>query len=375
MDLQARLTALARIAKASTPVVSVYLDTRWVDEHQRERVRIFLKNELRRARQAANPRAAEADLDWIEAEGEALIGQARFPEAHGVALFACQALDLREVLPVRARFDDAFVVAPTPHLRPLAALADGAPSALVVFIDAESARLVPVGPAGAGEELSLQSEVPGRHSRGGWAQLAQSRYQRHIQDHRERHFEAVVESLLALVDDRGLERIVLAGELRSLAAFRKSLPPRIAERVAGTVAGARHEEARLMVNRATELLAHLTGQEQGEEVDAALTAAAKAERAVAGIDGTLDAINRGAVHRLYVSKVFTAPGRVCAGCGALDKGPIDACRLCGTPATAVELSEAMADRVLATGGRVEVVASHRELEQAGGVAALLRYPL
>jgi len=375
MDLQERLTKLARIAKPPAPVVSVYLDTCWADEHQRERVRIFLKNELRRARQSADPRAGEADLDWIQAQGEALISQARLPDAHGVALFACQAIDLHEVLPVRAPFENVFVVAPTPFLGPLAALADGAPDALVVFIDAESARLVPVGPAGAGEEVSLQSEVPGRHSRGGWAQLAQSRYQRHIEDHRERHFEAVVESLLALVDGRGLARIVLAGELRSLAAFRKSLPPRIAERVAGTVAGARHEEARLMVERATELLAHLAGQEQGEAVDVALTAAAKRGQAVAGLDGTIEAINRGAVHRLYVIKGLQAPGRTCAGCGTLQQGADAACGLCGKGTAVVDLSEAMSERVLAAGGRVEVVAAHQELQQAGGVAALLRYPL
>jgi peptide chain release factor subunit 1 len=375
MNLQERLSELARIAKAPAPVVSVYLDTRWTDEHQRERVRIFLKNELRRARQSAEPRPAEADLDWIEAQGEALISQARFPEAHGVALFACQALDLRDVLPVRVPFDDAFVVAPAPFLRPLAALADETPTALVVFVDSESARLVPVGPAGAGEEVTLQSEVPGRHSRGAWAQLAQARYQRHVQEHRDRHFEAVVESLLALVDGRGVERIVLAGELRNLAVFRKGLPPRIAERVAGTVAGARHEEARLMVHRATELLAHLTGQEQGEAVDAALTAAAKDEQAVAGLDRTLEAINRGAVHRLYVTKGLNAPGRACRGCGTLDKGPGTTCRLCGGATAVVELSEAMSDRVLASGGRVEVVAIHQDLVRAGGVAALLRYPL
>ncbi len=62
MDLKARLAELARIQPASTPVVSVYLNTHWADEHQRDRVRIFLKNELARAREARFPRPAEADL-------------------------------------------------------------------------------------------------------------------------------------------------------------------------------------------------------------------------------------------------------------------------------------------------------------------------
>ena len=67
-DVQARLAELARRPPGARPVVSVYLNTRWTDENQRERVRIFLKNRLREARAAAG-QPAEEDLAWIEAEG------------------------------------------------------------------------------------------------------------------------------------------------------------------------------------------------------------------------------------------------------------------------------------------------------------------
>ena len=50
MDLRARMAELAKIGKTEAPVVSVYLDTRWSDEHQRDRVRIFLKNGIAKAR-------------------------------------------------------------------------------------------------------------------------------------------------------------------------------------------------------------------------------------------------------------------------------------------------------------------------------------
>jgi len=46
-DVQTRLAELAKLPPAARPVVSVYLNTRWADEDQRERVRIFLKNNLR----------------------------------------------------------------------------------------------------------------------------------------------------------------------------------------------------------------------------------------------------------------------------------------------------------------------------------------
>ncbi len=375
VNLRDRLAELARIERAPTPVVSVYLNTLWADEHERERARIFLKNELRRARGSDGLRAHAADLDWVEREGAALIDQARFPDAHGVALFACHGLALREVLTVRVPFEDRLVVAATPFLLPLSAVVEDAPSAVVVFIDTAHARLIPLGAAGPGREVILEAEVPGHHSRGGWAQMAQSRYRRHIQDHRNRHFDAVAESLAALIDEHEVERIVLAGEPRNVAVFRMSLPPRVAGKIVGAVEGARHEPAAAFVARASELLGHVEAQRRLDGVDAVLTEAAKSRQAVAGLDETLDAINRGAVHCFYVATSFASSGRVCAGCGVLARGDGPRCQLCDGSTSRVELAQAMSDRVLAAGGRVEVIEGHTQLARVGGVAALLRYPL
>jgi peptide subunit release factor 1 (eRF1) len=295
------------------------------------------------------------------------------PGTSGVALFACQALGLREILPSRVPFENSLTVAETPHLRPLLELDEKAPSTLVVFIDTESARLVPLTATGAGEEVALRGDVPGHHSRGGWAQLAQSRYQRHTQDHRARHFEAVVASLTGLVEGHGLRRIILAGESRNVAVFRRELPPRIAAYVIGTVAGARHEAIGLIVDRAAEYLAHVEGQREAEGVDATLTAAAKRGKAAAGLEATLEAINRGAVHRLYLLKGWSAPGRRCGGCGTLQGGFSVTCPTCGGEVLTVELGEAMAERVAAVGGTVETIEVHQALAAAGGVAAELRY--
>ncbi|HET7874380.1 MAG TPA: Vms1/Ankzf1 family peptidyl-tRNA hydrolase [Methylomirabilota bacterium] len=373
MDLKAKLAELARLTRAGAPVVSVYLNTRWADEHQRDRVRVFLRNEVSRSREAG--RAAAADLDWVEAEGHLLVSQARFPDAHGVALFACRAAGLRQVIPLRAAFEDTFVVAEAPYLVPLAAAAAAVSPAVVAFVDAERARLIRLEPEGPAEEVTLESEVPGHHRRGGWAQMAQSRYQRHIQDHRGRHFEAVAEALARLVDAGGAGRIVLAGEPRNLAVFRGQLPTRIAQRVVGQISGARHEPPSVLVSRAAPLLENLEAQRESVDLDATLTLAAKGGQAVAGVERTLEAANRGAVHRLFLLRAFAARGGTCLGCGTLQTKASGACRLCGKSLEAVDLAAALAERVLATGGEVERVDIHQPLAQAGGVAALLRYPL
>ena len=375
MDLRARLTELATITGSPTPVVSVYLNTRWADEQQRERVRVFIKNEIRRARHAAVGRQLDADLDWIQSRAEEFIDQERTPEAHGVAFFACQALGLREVLPVRVPFEDAFVVADTPFLRPLAATAEQVPSSVAVFVDGESARLIPMNAEGAGDEVRLESEVPGHHRRGGWAQLAQSRYQRHIQDHRERHIEAVARVLTGLADGNGVERIVTVGEPRTITVLRERLPQRIAERIVGHVPGTRYEPASAILDRAAALVARAKREEAERAVDAVLTEAAKSRQAVAGVEETLDAVARGAIHRLYVLKGFNEPGRACVECGALQREPASGCRLCGKTTKPVELGEAIAGRVISSGGTAETVEAHAGLARVGGVAALLRFSL
>ncbi len=374
MDYRARLGELARVKGTRSPVISVYLNTSWQDEHQRDRVRLFLKNELRRVRQGTEPGCAESDLAWIQAQGDALIARERFQTACGVALFACEEAGLREAVPVRVPFRDALVVAEAPFLLPLLEALEETPPSLVVFVDGESARFVPLGPDGAGEEVRLESDVPGHHKRGGWAQLAQSRYQRHIEDHRGRHFEAVSQSLLALAEEQGVARIVMAGEMRNVSALRQHLAPRILDRVVGTVSASRREATASLVARAAELLATLEKSEAGAAVEGVLTEAAKGGRAVAGLVPTMLAARRGAVRRLYVIEGLREEGRVCGSCGALTPGVVALCPECGATAAIVDLVAECVDRVVGAAGEVVTLEQHEGLRRAGGVAALLRYP-
>jgi hypothetical protein len=372
--LVTRLRELSALSSPDRSVVSVYLNTSWTDEHQRERARIFVKDALRRAREE-HPQVEPRDLDWIGDQAQALIGQIRFADAHGVALFACGRLGLREILPVRVACEDLFSVSDAPVLGPLAGLVDEAPSALVVFVDGEQARLIPLGHAGADDEVTLAHEVPGRHARGGWAQLAQSRYQRHVEVHRGHHFDAVADALAQLVDTLGMSRIVLAGETRAVGQFCQHLSRDLAGRVATTVAGARHEPAAVLVERAAAALAADEEAREAAAVHDLVTEAAKKGRAVAGLSGVATAASRGAVQVLYLTRGLRRSGSACPACGALAAAAPSACATCGAVTKPVDLAEALVARVVATNGRVEMVEPSAELTVAGGAVARLRYPL
>jgi len=288
-------------------------------------------------------------------------------------LFACGSASLRELLPLRVPFDDTFVVDARPYVRPLAGIVDDTPPALIVFADGVSARLIALDASGVTGETVLEAEVPGRHESGGWADLAQSRYERHILEHREQHFAAVAAAIGAWTERHDAHHIVLAAEPRSAAALRKHLPDSVAARIAGVVAGARHESSPVIADRAAGVLARVAQQADERRVDEALADAAEGSTTVAGVAATVGAVNRNAVRHLYVLTTFREPGAVCQDCGALQRGVHFTCPFCGRGTRTTELGEALVERVLASGGEVTTLESHRPLAGHGGVVARLRY--
>ena len=320
-----------------------------------------------------DPRPSDEDLDWIEAQGQRLVAGDLLPEANGVVLFS-GGDGLREVVPVRTAFDDAFVVKARPHVRPLAGVIEEIVPALVVFVDGVHARLVSLTPAGPSEEVTLRSDVEGRHAATGWADRAQTRFHRHIEEHRGRHYEAVAQAVEELAQRLGVRRIVLSGEARAVGLFRDHLSTELDRRVVGVVSAAGHEPMATIAERAAEHLARFDEQEDSEAVDRLLDADAKRGRAVTGLEPTLEAVNRNAVQQLYVLPGFGSIGAICEGCSALQPpAPSGRCRFCGDAAQPTELGEAMVGRVLASGGTVGVIHRHAELNAMGGVGAILRY--
>jgi hypothetical protein len=177
-----------------------------------------------------------------------------------------------------------------------------------------------------------------------------------------------------MVERQGLGAVVLAGEARNVAVFRGHLGPAVAARVVGTIAGAHYEPASALATRALDLIRHVNASDQAASVDSVLIQAAGGGRATAGVDGTVEAANRGTIDRLYILRGWDEAGLACAGCAALQRGAQTTCRWCGKPTTAVSLGEAIVQRVIAADGTVESARTHAGLERAGGVAALLRYP-
>ncbi|HEX7487778.1 MAG TPA: hypothetical protein VF341_02640, partial [Anaeromyxobacteraceae bacterium] len=102
-ELTDALADLAEMRSDAEPIVTLYLDTAWTDEKQRERARLYLNDAIRLAedRHKAHPQleALRRTLGRVAAETAQHIEQAaEAPPHHGLAVFACEALDLWRVL-------------------------------------------------------------------------------------------------------------------------------------------------------------------------------------------------------------------------------------------------------------------------------------
>ena len=376
MDLNRTLRELARLPETSLPVLSIYLNTRWDNEHQRERVRLFLQEKLKHARFMVEEvpgalESLEADTARITQYVEALVKQQVDVAYDGIALFACHGTGLWRIFRSSVPFENQFVVARRPALRQLCVLSDEYESALVVLVDSKSARIFEVALGGLIRELDLEApDFPGRHKQGGWAQM---RYQRHIKDHMDRHHKAVAEYLARLLEQRRNAHVLLNGQEEILANFTQHLPPWVRDRVIQHLSLDIRASDKAVLQQALEALREHEHVQENATVDRMIAMSMSGGLGALGINDTLDAVNRGAVHRLFLSRDFQEKGWQCTSCRALGHKVPVACPFCEGPVSTVDLEEAVVERVLAEDGSVETVNSHPRLRHYGGIGAILRF--
>lgn len=169
---RAILRTLAKFNAGPLPVISVYLNTQWHDQHQRARTITFFVHHLHQAR-ALEPETAAArqslayDLERLTHWGQPPLQSPGESPMPGVALFACAGAGLWVEFPSPVPFEDALTVAACPMLRQLARLDEDYTSALLVLVDSRTARIYEVVLGGFLAETDFASEVPGRHKQGG----------------------------------------------------------------------------------------------------------------------------------------------------------------------------------------------------------------
>jgi peptide subunit release factor 1 (eRF1) len=397
-DLRRALAELCELRSDAEPIVSLYLDTSWTDEKQRERARVFVQESSKQAvdRHAAHPqldalrrtlgRVARAASDRISRSDGA---------GRGLAVFACEALNLWRVLDVPQSFRCELCVDGRPHLLQLARLADDVEPALIAFVHGRGLQVYEVALGAVVNEATFEGPMPTRHGQGGRIRGGASPaphgasggafYER--ADKNERHIEEVIEKtrreaagfLQTLWERDPRTHLVLVGTSETVAGFENHLPERMRDRVLARMPRPPGKESwrangqHKMLEEVVAKLAEKERKAEAEAVEHAIGEALRGGLAVLGPEDVVLAVNERRVHRLILEEDFERSGWRCRNCGALGMTHDEVCSFCQGPLARVDaLGEELAGRVLANDGEVEVVGHTNRLHSYRGVAALLR---
>lgn len=380
MEMRNEIKKLARIEEGSYPFFSLYLNTRWDSEQQRERIRLFVKNQLKKGMEQIRgneewQKAYSEDQRRIERFVEGLIRRSYEEGVDGMALYSCSATHTFLSYPSIIPFENGFYLSSLPILRPLVQLSSQYQDTLVVMVETDSAKLFEISLEGLLAEFSIESYVPGWHDQGGWAQ---KRYQRHIQDHMNKHHKEVSEQLTELFDTGKWKRIVLIGQDRTLAHFRGFLPERVRQKIADAFPMDFSEERSRVLRQIFNRLLQKEKEAVQCQIEELKERTPQRGRATWGLNRTLEALNKGQIQTLYLLNSFNLPGEVCSQCGFLSlthpQIPSPAsCPFCKGKTRRIDLGEEMMRSVLRQDGEVKWVDENITLKENDGVGASLRF--
>lgn len=370
-DVQRFLEEFAAIGDGP-PVVTLYLDCAWRDEHQRERVRLFFRERSRDAERlfADGPQLSSV-LDTLEELGawvDRLVNQEIHPDANGVCLVASAPRGLLRAAVVSDPLPMAMYVDTRPRLAPLVEAVTSVGHAFLVVVGQTGAQILELLGGEVVEESAIEREVGRIHRKGGWSS---HKIQRNVRDHIRGVWRESADLLTRLVKGASEPAIVLFGQEPALRAFQKLLPREVLAHVVDQRPAAPTRSELLASARAAlrdERLAR-----DYDEVHRVVGAALSGGSAVVGLRPVLEASNERRIHELVLEQSFDALGFLCSSCGALAHAGGTGCVYCGAMTRVVPLREELVRRCLLEGASIRVVVGGTSLEPYRGVGALLRH--
>jgi peptide chain release factor subunit 1 len=367
------LRKLAEWTPGDVPVTSVYLSVDGKVRPRRQDFELALDGLLRRVRDRA-PELEDEPQRSVQEDAQAMEryvrGEFERGSNRGLAMFSAHGAGLWESVAVSRPVRDRATVGPHPDLLQLEALLEVYESFCTVLVDSEKARIFLAELGRTEERTELFDDVPGRHDQGGWSQ---TRYRRHIDEHRQKHFKRVADVLFRFYKRRRFDHLILGGPEEVVMEFEHELHDYLAKLVRARVSLPMTASAADVLERSLALEEDLERERESRTVVQLIADHAAGRRAVGGLGDTLAALYEGKVATLILAFDLQAPGYECPRCGLLaeKKGP---CPVDGEPMRGVsDVVESAVAMALRQGARVETVTQDGGLRAMGGIGALLRF--
>ena len=368
---------LAEWKPGDFPVTTVYLS---VDGRQFPRTQDYevrLDELLRRAHAVAEklPKPERRSVERDVEETRSFVVD-RFDRGEGttrgLALFSSSGAGLWEDINLSRTVRNQVVVGPYPDLLQLEAVLETYESFCTVLVDSEKARIFLAELGRIEEQSDLLDDVPGRHDQGGWSQ---GRFQRHVDEHRQRHLKHTAEVLFRFFKRRAFDHLIVGGPEEIAAEFEDELHDYLKQRILARINVPIGVPASEVLDRSLQAEEELERRRVRDAIDQILAEQAAGRKAVGGLEPTLAALAESRAATMAVSMDLHAPGRECPSCGRLtERGR--RCPTCGSETREVpDVVEAAVAQALRQGCRVETIpdADDGEFASLGGIGALLRF--
>jgi peptide chain release factor subunit 1 len=369
---RALLRKLAEWSPGPLSVTTIYLSVDGRLFPRRQDFEVHLEELLRSARVQAESMPREA-IRSVERDAEAVrefIAGFERGNTRGLAMFSCSGIGLWEEIELSRPVRNRAVVDSHPDLIPLEAVLEVYESFCTVLVDSAKARIYLAELGRIEEQSDLLDDVPGRHDQGGWSQ---ARYQRHVDEHRQRHLKHTGEVLLRLYKRRQFDHLILAGPQEIVAEFERDLHDYLRKRIRARINLPVTTSATEVLERSLQLEEELEHERERETVDRLKADAAAGRQAVMGLSDTLRALGDNRAATLIVAFDLHVPGHECSNCGRLsEKG--GRCETCGAePHPVRDVVESAVAQAVRQGCRVETVTGETSLQEIDGIGALLRF--
>lgn len=355
--------------KPGDPVLSIYLN---VDpsagsaDAYKLRLRQMLKEFEDRVPQDVETvlRFIDHEYDW---SGRSL---AIFSSAND-RFFSTYALPLS--IRDRTRLDNR------PYVKPLADILDHYGYYGVVLVDRQGARIfhfhlgqLEEHPGTMGEEVRHTKRGGGSQARGRKGGIAgQTRYTEELA---ERNLREAADYAARFFQELRVRRILVGGTEANLSKFLSLLPKSQQSLVMGTFPMEMTAGHAQVLEKAMQVAQQTQDEDDDRLVTDVITAAAKGQDGVIGLDDALGAAHAGRIQTLLIHEGYREAGLRCKGCGFLTAHNPEQCPFCGGTmehiADAVELT---VRKVITDGGDVQVIHDNQGLRKAGNIAGQLRY--
>lgn len=347
-------------------VLSVYLNTD-PTESNTEAVNLRLRNLLKAV---DLPEDVQAVVDFVNLEYDWA--------ARGLVIFSQQAEGEFHTYQFNLSLPDRVFTGEKPVIRPLVRLMSIFTGWGVVLVDKQGARLFSFNMGELKEMMGVDGEEVKQTKRGGGnampGRMGGSGASANVENIIDRNIKEVVESAVAFFTQQRIRRVMIGGTDDNIARFKEEMPKSWQSLVVGEFPMSMAASQQDVLEKATEEALKARKKLIQSLVDQAFTLTAKGSTGVTGLIDTLNAIHEGRVKTLLISESYEQIGYRCTGCGYLTTQQLETCPFCGGTFMAIESAlEQAVQEALRSNADVKVVHENEKLEQAGHIAAILRY--